>query len=71
MRKVVEQNKSFIKDTTSRAVVNRDYQAYVNYMQHIRKKQQENDRMRDMIRDINSLKTEMYEIKDLLKKVIK
>lgn len=71
MRRTVEQNRSFVKDTTTQAVINSDRKAYLAYMNRIRQKQEQNDKLRDVVRDINSLKAEMYEIKELLKKAIK
>jgi len=71
MRRTVEQNRSFVKDTTSQAVINSDRKAYIAYMQRIRQKQKDNDKLRDVVREINNLKAEMYEIKELLLKVVK
>ena len=71
MRRTVEQNRSFVKDTTTQAVINSDRKAYIAYMKRVREKQKENDKLRDIIRDVNSLKAEMYEIKELLLKVVK
>ena len=68
---IVEQNRSFVKDTDSKAVINSDRKAYITYMQRVRQKQKQNDKLRDVVREINILKTEMYEIKELLLKVIK
>jgi len=71
MKRVVEQNRSFVKDMRTNAVVNSDRKAYLAYMNRIRQKQEQNDKLRDVVRDINSLKAEMYEIKELLLKVVK
>ena len=71
MRRTVEQNRSFVKDTTTQAVINSDRKAYIAYMKRVREKQKDNDKLRDSIRDVNSLKSEMYEIKELLLKVVK
>lgn len=71
MKRVVEQNRSFVKDMRTNAVVNSDRKAYIAYMKRVREKQKENDKLRDIIRDVNSLKAEMYEIKELLLKVVK
>ena len=71
MKRVVEQNRSFVKDMRTNAVVNSDRKAYLAYMKRIRQKQEQNDKLRDVVRDINSLKAEMYEIKELLLKVVK
>lgn len=70
MRKVIEQNRSYVKDTTTQAVVNSDSKGYLTYMKRIVEKRKESDKLREVVRDINTLKTEMYEIKQMLKEVI-
>jgi hypothetical protein len=70
MRKVIEQNRGYVKDTATQAVVNSDNKSYLTYMKRIAQKRKESDKLREVVRDINILKTEMYEIKKLLKEVI-
>ena len=70
MRKVVEQDRSFIKDTRTQAIVNSDRKGYFAYMQRVTQKNKESDKLREMIRDINILKNELREIKDLIKGVV-
>jgi uncharacterized protein YhaN len=71
MRKVIEQDRSFIKDTSTQAIVNSDRKGYFAYMQRVTQKNKESDKLREMIRDINTLKNELREIKDLIKGVVK
>jgi hypothetical protein len=71
MRKVIEQDRSFIKDTSTQAIVNSDQKGYFAYMQRVTQKNKESDKFREMIRDINILKTELREIKNLLQEVTK
>jgi len=71
MRKVIEQDRSFIKDTRTQAVVNSDRKGYFAYMQRVTQKNKESDKFREMIRDINTLKNELTEIKNLIKEVVK
>ena len=71
MKMIVEQNRSFVKDTDSKAVINSDRKAYITYMQRVRQKQKDNDRFRDVVREINNLKAELSEIKELLGKLVK
>jgi hypothetical protein len=70
MRKVIEQDRSFIKDTRTQAIVNSDRKGYFAYMQRVTQKNKESDKLREMIRDINTLKNELREIKQLLLKVV-
>ena len=71
MRKVVEQDRSFVKDTRTHAIVNSDQKGYYAYMQRVTQKNKESDKLREMIRDINTLKNELTEIKNLIKEVVK
>jgi hypothetical protein len=70
MRKVVEQDRSFIKDTKTQAIVNSDKKGYFAYMQRVTQKNKESDKLREMIRDINTLKAELREVKSLITKVL-
>jgi len=70
MRKVVEQDRSFIKDTTTQAIVNSDKKGYFAYMQRVTQKNKESDKLREMIRDINTLKAELREVKSLITRVL-
>ena len=70
MRKIVEQDRSFIKDTKTQAIVNSDKKGYLAYMQRVTQKNKESDKLREMIRDINTLKAELREVKSLITKVL-
>mgnify|MGYP001303652404 FL=1 len=70
MRKVIEQDRSFIKDTKTQAIVNSDRKGYFAYMQRVTQKNKESDKLREMIRDINTLKVELREIKELIKGIV-
>ena len=70
MRKVVEQDRSFIKDTKTQAIVNSDKKGYFAYMQRVTQKNKESDKLREMIRDINTLKAELREVKSLITKAL-
>jgi hypothetical protein len=55
-----------VRDTHSRAIVNTDLSAYQAAVARSRTAQKNKDELRDAVRDINSLKSEMHEIKSLL-----
>ena len=55
-----------VRDLKSQAIVNTDSDAYARYMARKVKQSKKDDEMRDVVREVNSLKTEMREIKDLL-----
>ena len=55
-----------VRDLKSQAIVNTDSDAYARYMARKRKQKEQTDEIRNVIRDVNELRTEMREIKDLL-----
>ena len=55
-----------VRDLKSQAIVNTDSDAYARYMARKRKQKEQNDEIRGVIRDVNELRTEMRETKDLL-----
>ena len=55
-----------VRDLKSQAIINTDSDAYARYMARKVKKSKKDDEMRSVVREVNSLKTEMREIKDLL-----
>ena len=55
-----------VRDLKSQAIINTDSDAYARYMARKVKQSNKDDEMRSVVREVNSLKTEMREIKDLL-----
>ena len=55
-----------VRDLKSQAIVNTDSAAYAQYMARKTSQKKKNDEIRGVIRDVNELRTEMREIKDLL-----
>jgi|TARA_B100001093_G_C26035622_1_gene679921 hypothetical protein len=66
----VEGHTSLVRESSSSAVINTDKTAYKNFMQRVKEAKQSNDDLRGAIRDINNIKSEMHEIKSLLKKLV-
>ena len=62
----VEGHAHLVRDLKSQAIINTDYGAYAQYMARKTKQKAKNDEIRTVIRDVNELKNEMREIKDLL-----
>ena len=62
----VEGHAHLIRDLKSQAIVNVDSDAYARYMATKTSQKAKNDEIRGVIRDVNELRTEMREIKDLL-----
>ena len=62
----VEGHTHLVRDLKSQAIINTDSDAYARYMARKTKQSKKDDEMRDVIRDVNELKNEMREIKNLL-----
>ena len=58
-----------VRDLKSQAIINTDSDAYARYMARKVKQANKDDAMRSVVREVNSLKTEMREIKDLLREI--
>ena len=65
----VEGHSSLVREQVSNGIINTDKNAYTIYMQRVREARKSNDDLKYAVREINSLKTELKEIKDLLVKV--
>ena len=71
MKIKVEGHNSLVRDVRSNAIVNTSKNEYQIYMNRIRSREQQSDEIRNTIKEINLLKQELFEIKNLLKEVIK
>ena len=58
-----------VRDLKSQAIINTDSDAYARYMARKAKQNRKDDKMREVVREVNSLKGEMREIKNLLKEI--
>ena len=61
----VEGHSSLVRDTYSNGIINKIY------MQRVRSREQQGDQIRNAVKEINTLKTELREIKNLLKEIVK
>ena len=66
----VEGHADLIRDVRTNAIVKTSNE-YDVYMKRTRQREENADRLRDMCSEINNLKKELREIKDLIKKVVK
>ena len=71
MKIKVEGHSSLVRDIRSNAIVNTNKSEYQIYMNRIRSREQQSDEIRNTVKEINLLKQELFEIKTLLKEVIK
>jgi len=67
----VEGFASLVRDTNSNAIVNVNRSEYDLYMRRFKAREKQSDVLRDTVKEINTLKSELFEIKKLLKEVIK
>ena len=62
----VQGHTHLIRDLKSQAIINTDSDAYARYMARKIKQKEKDDEVRQVIRDVNELKNEMREIKNLI-----
>ena len=67
----VENQANLVRDTNSNAIVNVSKSEYQLYMKRVRARNSQSDELRGAIREINTLKQDFFEIKKLLKEVLK
>ena len=67
----VEGYESLVRDVKSNAIVNTNKSEYQVYMARIRAREKQGDEIRNAVKEINTLKAELREIKDLIKGVVK
>ena len=66
----VEGHTSLVRDVRSNAVVNSNKSEFQMYMKRHKERNEQADKMRNVCKEINNLKTELREIKSLLTKVL-
>tara|TARA_Y100000592_G_scaffold1855_1_gene2912 strand:- start:12 stop:233 length:222 start_codon:yes stop_codon:yes gene_type:complete len=66
----VEGHDNLVRDTVSNAVINSSTSEYKTYMARYRAREKESDKLRNACKEINNLKAELREIKDLVIKVL-
>jgi len=67
----VEGHTSLVRDTYSNGIVNTNVSEYQVYMKRVKSREEHGDQIRNAVKDINNLKTELREIKNLLKEIVK
>ena len=64
----VEGYDSLVRDTRSNAIINTSASDYKIYMQRRKARESQADKLRDVCKEINTLKAELREIKNLILK---
>ena len=65
----VKGHSHLIRDLKSQAIINTDSDAYARYMTRKAKQSKKDDEMRKVVREVNEIKSEMFEIKKLLREI--
>ena len=66
----VEGHLDLVRDSTSHAIINKNVGAYEQAKRRAAAAQAQRDEIRDTTREINNLKSEIHEIKGLLKELV-
>ena len=66
----VEGFESLVRDTRSNGIINNNQTEYSLYMARVRAREKQGDEIRNTVKEINNLKAELREIKELIKGVI-
>ena len=66
----VEGHTHLVREVSSSGIVNTNTSEYEIYMKRIKSREQHGDQIRTAVKDINNLKTELREIKGLIKELI-
>ena len=64
----VEGHSNLVRDVRSNAIVNRNKSEFQMYMKRQKERNAEADKMRNVCKEINTLKAELKEIKELILK---
>ena len=66
----VEGHKDLVRDERSNAIINTNKSAYLMAKKRAEEAQRQRDEIRETTRELNSLKSEMHEIKNMLLKLV-
>lgn len=66
----VDGHPDLVRDVRSGAVVNKNQQEYTQYIESYRKRQKQNDKVNNIEEELTNLRSEIDEIKDLLRQLI-
>ena len=66
----VEGYTSLVRDVNSNGIVNTNVSEFETYMKRVRNREQQGDQIRNAVKEINTLKAELREIKGLIKELI-
>ena len=67
----VDGHSNLIRDVNSNAIVNTNKSEYQLYMQRVKVREKQSDELRGAVKEINNLKKDIREIKELIKEIVK
>ena len=67
---IVEDHPELLKDSYSKGIVSRDVSAYEKYMSAALKRKDRQSRLDDAVDEINTIKEEMSDMKDMLRQLL-
>jgi|TARA_R100000479_G_C6337962_1_gene184144 hypothetical protein len=67
----VEGHTHLVRDVNSNAIVNTNVSEYQLYMKRIKVREKQSDELRGAVKEINNLKKDIREIKELIKEIVK
>jgi flagellar hook-associated protein FlgK len=67
----VEGYDNLVRDVKSNGIINISKSEYKMYMARVSAREQQGDEIRNTVKEINNLKAELREIKNLIKEIVK
>ena len=67
----VEGQNHLIRDVKSNAIINTNNSEYQLYMKRIKVREKQSDQLRGAVKEINNLKKDIREIKELIREIVK
>ena len=67
----VEGHTHLVRDLNSNAIINTNENEYQLYMKRVKVREKQSDQLRNACKEINNLKGELREIKQMIKEIIK
>ena len=67
----IQNYENLVKDTKTNAVVNTNKSEFQMYMKRHKERNEQGDKLRNVCKEINTLKAELREIKELIKGLVK
>tara|TARA_Y100001937_G_scaffold80173_1_gene108642 strand:- start:303 stop:527 length:225 start_codon:yes stop_codon:yes gene_type:complete len=67
----VEGHTHLVRDVNSNAIINTNTSDYQLYMKRVKVREKEADKLRNACKEINNLKSELREIKEMVKQIVK